>query len=109
MLDQVMDLVKQHLGNNQEVASVIPQGQQEAVQHEVANGINDGLTKNVTSGGFGGMLSSLTGGGAQSDFSSTISNAVAERLKGKFGLSEDAIRKITSAIPGIIQKIQGKF
>ena len=109
MFDQVLQLVKQQLGSDPNVSSAIPAGQADAVHQEVANGVTDGLKSNLTSGGIGGMISSFTGGGSNSGgVSSTIQKAVADRLKGKFGLSEGAINSITAALPGIIQKFTNK-
>lgn len=107
MLDKVLDLVKQHISNNPEIAKFVPPGQQEDVNNEVATGVNEGLKNSFTSGGIGGMLSSLTGGAGDGDMSANIAKAVAERLQGKFGLSPEVIQKISTAIPGIIQKLRG--
>lgn len=107
MFDKVLDLVKQHISNNPEIAKYVPPGQQEEVNKEVATGVNEGLKDSFTSGGIGGMLSSLTGGAGNSDMSANIAKAVAERLEGKFGLSPEVIKKISTAIPGIIQKLRG--
>jgi uncharacterized protein YidB (DUF937 family) len=109
MFEQVLQLVKQHVGNNPQVSEHIPREQKEAVNQEIAHGVADGLKSNLTEGGIGGMLSSLTGSGSSpGNISSTIQKAVADRLTGKFGLSDGAIRSITAAIPGIIQKITNK-
>lgn len=107
MLDKVLDLVKQHISNNPEIAKLVPPGQQEDVNKEVASGVSDGLKNSFTSGGIGGMLSSLTGGAGNNDMSENIAKAIAERLQGKFGLSPEVIQKISTAIPGIIQKLRG--
>lgn len=107
MFDKVLDLVKQHIANDPEISELVPPGQQEDVNREVASGVNEGVKDSFTSGGIGGMLSSLTGGAGGGDMSASIAKAVAERLHGKFGLSPEAIQKISSAIPGIIQKLRG--
>jgi len=107
MFDKVLDLVNQHISNNPEIAKHVPPGQQEDVNKEVASGVNEGLKNSFTSGGIGGMLSSLTGGAGNGDMSENIAKAVAERLQGKFGLSSEVIQKISTAIPGIIQKLRG--
>lgn len=106
MFNQVLDLVKKQIADNPEIAKLVPPGQQEDVNKEVAAGVNDGLKNSLTSGGIGGMLSSLTGGSG-GDMSATIAKAVADRLQGKFGLSPEVIHKISAAIPGIIQKLRG--
>jgi uncharacterized protein YidB (DUF937 family) len=110
MFDNILGIVKQHVGNDPQVSSSIPPGREDAVHQEIAHGVTNGLKDNITGGGIGGMVSSLTGGhsGADSSVSQSVSKAVAERLNGKFGLSSDAIQKITSAIPAIIQKVTNK-
>ncbi|WP_407430164.1 hypothetical protein [Arcticibacter sp.] len=107
MLDKVLDLVKQHVSNNPEIAKLIPPGQEEDVNKEVASGVNEGLKNSFSSGGIGGMLSSLTGGSGNGDMSENIAKAVADRLQGKFGLSPEVIKKISNAIPGIVQQLRG--
>ena len=108
MFDQVLQTVKQHLGSSPEVASKIPPEHADAVHQEVANGVTDGLKENAMGGGLGGMVSSFTGGGSggagTGGMIEKVTSSVAPRLNGKFGLSPDAVKSITGAIPGIVQK-----
>jgi hypothetical protein len=62
MFDQILDLVKQQLGNNPQVASAIPAGQQEVVHQEVATQITNSLANHASQTGVGGLLSSLQNG-----------------------------------------------
>ncbi|WP_207425413.1 hypothetical protein [Pedobacter sp. SYSU D00535] len=104
MFNQILDVVKQQIGSNQEIKSSIPPGKEGEVETEIAHGVQDGLKNNLSSGGIGGLLSSFTGGSGSGNISSAIAQAVASRLNGKFGLSPEAVSKITSAIPGIVQR-----
>ena len=60
MFDQILDLVKDHLGNNPEIASQIPDDKKEEVHKEVASQITSGIKDQAAQqGGIGGLLSSL--------------------------------------------------
>jgi len=62
MFDQILDLVKQQMGSNPQIASAIPAGQQEQVHKEIASHVTNGLASQVpTQGGVGGLLSKLQG------------------------------------------------
>jgi hypothetical protein len=107
MFDQILNLVKEHIGGNSEVSSAIPADRQDEVHHEIANHIQEGLKSQASSqGGVGGMLSSLSGGGG--GISSAISGGLAGRLASKFGLPASATAAITGAIPGLLQKFAHK-
>jgi hypothetical protein len=59
MFDQVLDVVKQQLGQDPNVAAQIPPEKRDAVHQEVAESITDGI-QSQAAGGPAGMLSSLT-------------------------------------------------
>ena len=106
MFNQILDFVKEHLGNNPEVTNVIPAEQQDDVHREIATHINNGLQSQTTAqGGLGGMLSSLTqnlesGGGV----ASAIEGGLVSSLASKFGLSPMITGAIAASLPGLIQK-----
>jgi hypothetical protein len=107
MFDQILSLVKEHIGGNPEVASAIPAEKQDEVHHEIANHIQEGMKSQASSqGGAGGLLSSLTGGGG--GISSMISGGLVSSLASKFGLPASATGAITAAIPGLLQKFAHK-
>ena len=56
MFDDILNLVKEHLGNNPQVAAAIPPGQTGAVHQEIATHINNGIQNQSNSGGIGGNL-----------------------------------------------------
>jgi hypothetical protein len=108
MFDQILNLVKEHIGGNPEVSSAIPAERQDEVHHEIANHIQEGLKSQASSaGGAGGLLSSLTGGGG-GGISTAITGGLAGSLASKFGLPASATAAITAAIPGILQKFGQK-
>lgn len=111
MLDDILQLVKEHLGNNPEVAAGIPAGQEEAVHNEIANHVANGLTNQPTenTGGFGGILSklesSIASGGT---LTSAIEGGLVSSLASKFGLPPSVTGAIAGALPGILQKYANK-
>lgn len=110
MFDQILDLVKDHLGNNPEIASQIPDDKKEAVHKEVATQITNSIKDQaVQQGGIGGLLSSLqnsvAGGGT---VPSAIEGGLVGSLTNKLGLSPAISGAIAAAIPGILQKFVHK-
>ena len=106
MFDQILDMVKQHIGNNPQVAAAIPPGQEEAVHHEVAKQITTGLANQVPEqGGVGGLLSKLQGGlTSNNPITNAIEGGVVSSLSAKFGLPPAATGAIAAALPGLLQK-----
>jgi hypothetical protein len=111
MFDQILNLVKEHIGADPQVSSAIPAERSDEVHHEIANHIQDGLKSQASGqGGAGGLLSMLSGG-AQSTgnpVSNAISGGLAGSLASKFGLPASATAAITAAIPGLLQKFAHK-
>ena len=109
MFDEVLKMVKDHLGNNQEISS-LPADQQDAVHHEVATQMTNELKNQAsTQGGAGGLLSmlqnSLTSG---SPVVHAIEGGLVGGLLGKFGLSPTIAGAVTAALPGLLQKFVHK-
>jgi len=110
MFDEILKMVKDQLGNNQEVSSVIPADQQDAVHREVATQMTNELKNQAgTQGGAGGLLSmlqdSLTSG---SPVVHAIEGGLVGGLLGKFGLSPAITGAIAGALPGLLQKFVNK-
>lgn len=110
MFDQILDLVKGHLGNNPQVSSAIPAGQEDAVHHEIANQVTQGLATGAASqGGVGGLLSQLSGGlTSGSPVTNAIEGGLVSSLASKFGLPPAATGAIAAALPGLLQKFAHK-
>ena len=56
MFDEILKMVKDHLGNNQEVSSAIPADQQDAVHHEVATQMTNALKNQASAQGGAGRI-----------------------------------------------------
>lgn len=105
MFDQILDLVKEHLGNNPQVADAIPADKRADIENEVATHIDSGIKQQASSGGIGGLLSSLTSGGA---LPSAIEGGLVGNLGSRFGLSPTVTAAIAGALPAILQKFAHK-
>jgi hypothetical protein len=110
MFDEILKMVKDHLGNNQEVSSALPADQQDAVHHEVATQMTNALKNQASAqGGAGGLLSmlqdSLTSG---NPVVHAIEGGLVGGLLGKFGLSPTIAGAVTAALPGLLEKFVHK-
>src|SRR5690242_46207 len=110
MFDQILQLVKEHIGNNPQVTSNIPPEKQEAVNNEIATHITNGIKNQAAAtGGAGGLLSTLqnaiSSGGT---LTSAIEGGLAGSLASKFGLPPMVTGAIAGALPGLLQKFVHK-
>ncbi|MDB5012166.1 MAG: hypothetical protein JWQ25_368 [Daejeonella sp.] len=110
MFDQVLALVRDHIGNNPEISQAIPSDKADAVHHEVAAQINNGLKSQASAqGGAGGLLSMLAGSmGSGNAVTNAISGGVVGALGSKFGLPSAATGAIAAALPALLQKFAHK-
>ncbi|MGE5520711.1 MAG: hypothetical protein ACM3VS_12340 [Candidatus Dadabacteria bacterium] len=110
MFDQVLNLVKEHLGNNPQVTSSIPPEQQEQVNKEVATHITQGLASQAPQqGGVGGLLSQLQAGiSSGSPVTNAIEGGLIGTLTSKLGLPPMVVGAIAASLPGILQKFAQK-
>ncbi len=110
MFDQILDLVKEHLGNNPQVANTISADRQDEVHREVATHINEGLKQAAPAqGGIGGLLSQLTGSLASGNpVTGAIEGGLVGTLGSKLGLPAAATGAIAAALPGILKKFANK-
>lgn len=110
MFDQILQLVKEHMGSNPELSSAIPADKQDAFHNEIASHITTGLKGQATKqGGAGGLLSMLQGGMASGNpLTSAIEGGLASSLGSKFGLPPMATGAIAAALPGLLQKFAHK-
>ncbi|HEY2721442.1 MAG TPA: DUF937 domain-containing protein [Chitinophagaceae bacterium] len=110
MFDQILQMVKNHLGNNPQISSAIPPGQQDAIHQEIATHLTNGIQNQAaTQGGAGGLLSALQGSITSGN---PIVNAIEGGLMGslgsKFGLSPMVTGAIAASLPGLLQKFARK-
>jgi hypothetical protein len=109
MFDQILQMVKDHMVSNPEVASAIPAGQADEVHREIASHISNGLQTQAASQGTGGLLSSLEGGLTSGNpISSAIEGGLDSSLASKFGLPPSVTGAISGALPGLLQKFAHK-
>jgi uncharacterized protein YidB (DUF937 family) len=110
MFDQILQLVKEHLSNNPQVAAAIPDDQKEAVHKEVASQVTSGLANQAAAqGGVGGLLSKLQAGMASgSPVTNAIEGGLVSSLASKFGLPPSVTGAIAASLPGILQKFAHK-
>lgn len=110
MFDQILNLVKEHLGNNPEVASKIPADKKDAVYHEVTTHLTTGLQNHESlQGGPGGLMSMLQNAMSSGNpLTSAIEGGLVGSLGSKFGLSPAATGAIAGALPGLLQKFAHK-
>lgn len=110
MFDQIVEMVKEHMGNNPQISSAIPPGQEDAVHQEIASHISNGLNNQAASqGGFGNILSSLENGiTSGSPIVNAIEGGLISSLTSKFGLPPMATGAIAASLPGLIQKFAHK-
>jgi hypothetical protein len=110
MFDEVLKMVKDHIGNNPQVASAIPPGQHEQVSHEVATQITHGLANQAAAqGGVGGLLSQLQSGLTSGNpVVNAIEGGVVSSLASKFGLPPMITGAIAASLPALLQKFAHK-
>ena len=110
MFDQILQMVKDHIGNNPQVASAIPPGQEEAVSKKIASHVTTGLANQAAQqGGVGGLLASLQSGlTSSSPVTNAIEGGLVGSLASKFGLPPAATGAIAAALPGLLQRFAHK-
>jgi hypothetical protein len=111
MFDQILEMVKQHMAENPQVAAQIPPEQAEAVHQEIATHLTNGLQGQASAGGAGlggiggGLLSQLEGSLASGNLlTSSIAGGLVGSLGSKFGLGPAATGAIAAALPGLLQR-----
>jgi len=110
MFDQILQMVKDHIGNNPEVAAAIPAENTDEVHQEIATHINNGLKNEAANqGSSGGLLSMLENSvSSGSPVVSAIEGGLTSSLGSKFGLPPAATGAIAAMLPGLLQKFAHK-
>ena len=110
MFDQILEMIKDHLGNNPTISNAIPAQDADAVHNEIASKVTDGLKNQaVAQGGVGGLLNSLSGNIASGNpVSSAIEGSLVSSLASKFGLPPSVTGAISAMLPGLLQKFAQK-
>ncbi|MBS1621683.1 MAG: hypothetical protein JST10_13780 [Bacteroidetes bacterium] len=108
MFDDILNAVKNELGNHTEIAS-LPADQQEAIHNEIANHVNNTVQNQTVpaSSGGGGLLSGLEGMlTSNSPLTGAIEGGLVSSIASKFGLSPALTGAIAGALPGLIQRFK---
>jgi len=109
MFDDILKMVKDHLGNNPEVNANLTPEQADAVHNEVATHITNSMTAGQgsgVSGMLGGLLNKVESSVAQGGpVASAIEGGLVSSLTSKFGLPPSVTGAIAGALPGLLQKL----
>ena len=105
MLENLLDLVKQHAGEAVVNNPAIPNEQNDAVIEETTQSITGGLQNMLASGGIKDVLK-MFGGQGDSSVTQNISGGLIQNLMNKFGLDQSAAKGIAgNLVPGILQNL----
>jgi hypothetical protein len=133
MFEQILELVKDHIGNDPQIAQHIPPEQADAVHQAIAEHVTNTLqrqnqpTENpatqsplgglgaltgqgglsgLTQGGLGGLVSQFTSGlQSGNPLAAAIEGGLVGTLGSKFGLGPAATGAIAAALPGLLQRL----
>ncbi|MEO7048178.1 MAG: hypothetical protein ABI091_22965 [Ferruginibacter sp.] len=116
MFDEILNMVKEHLGNNPDVAGAITPEQENAVHTEIANHLSNlaanpaaaavtSTAQGQSTGILGEIESAVANGGAGV---SAIEGGLISSLTTKFGLPPSVTGAISGMLPGLLQKFMQK-
>ncbi len=134
MFEQILELVKDHIGNDPQIAQHIPPEQADAVHQAIAEHVTNTLqsqgqpTENPATpsplgglgaltgqgglgaltgqGGLGGLVSQFTSGlQSGSPLAAAIEGGLVGTLGSRFGLGPAATGAIAAALPGLLQRM----
>jgi hypothetical protein len=136
MFEQILQLVKDHIGNDPNIAQHIPPEQADAVHQAIAEHVTNTLQSQPTEGpaaqsplgglgapagpgGLAGGLGGLTQGGlgglvsqftnslqSGSPLAAAIEGGLVGTLGSRFGLGPAATGAIAAALPGLLQRLR---
>lgn len=113
MFDDILKMVKDHLGDHPDLQANLTPEQADAIHKEIATHLTNATQSQGGGSGIGGMLggllnkveSSVAGGGA---LTSAVEGGLVSSLTSKFGLPPSVTGAIAGALPGLLQKIAAK-
>jgi uncharacterized protein YidB (DUF937 family) len=109
MLDNLINLVKEHAGDAIVKNDAIPNEHNEAAIITTANSILDTLKSQATSGNLGGIMEMFKNNGTSNSLSSSISNNVIGEFTKKFGMDSAPASSIASSlIPKVMESFTKK-
>ena len=107
MLENLLNLVKEHAGDAIINNPAIPNEKNDAAISETANGIMDSLKGQLSGGNLDGITSLFKGGNiTDNPLVGQISQKVTAQLAEKFGLDASSANNIVS---GLIPKVMSQF
>jgi hypothetical protein len=110
MFDEILQMVKDHMGSNPAVAGAIPSEQADAIHSEIANHITSGLQNSAnTPGSASGILSDIESSLRSGSLTSAaITGGLVSSLASKFGLPPAITGAIAASVPGLLQRYLNK-
>jgi uncharacterized protein YidB (DUF937 family) len=111
MLDNLLDLVKQHAGDAIINNPAIPNERNDEAVEAASSSIFDGLKNAASGGNISDLMSMFSGGSnaAASPLAQNIQGGFVQNLMHKFGLDEGAASNIAGGlIPNVLQKLVHK-
>lgn len=112
MLDQLLNLVKEHAGDAIVNNPAIPNQHNDEAINMASSSIFDALKGQASGGGIGNLISMFSGGGAASGSNSMVSGVVsnlASQYAQKFGISPAIANTVASSlIPMVMEKFVNK-
>jgi hypothetical protein len=110
MFDQLLQLVKDHVGTAPLAAAGIPPEQTDAVHQEIASHLSQGLQNQAAAQGGAENLLSMLSSSLQSGnlLTSSITGGLVGSLASKFGLPPAVTGAIAASLPGLLQRFANK-
>jgi len=112
MLENLLDLIKEHAGDAVINNPAIPNEHNDAVIAEAGHSITGGLQNMISQGNMEGLMNLFHSGGGIGTNNSTVQNIsgdFTQNLMNKFGLNQTAATGIAgSLIPSVLQSLVGR-
>jgi len=106
MFDQLLQMVRDHVGTAPLAAAGLAPEQADAVHQEIASHLNQGLQNQAAvQGGVGNLLSMLSSSLQSGNLvTSSITGGLVGSLASKFGLPPAVTGAIAASLPGLLQR-----
>lgn len=101
MLDQLLNLVKEHSQDAVVNNPAVPNEHNEGIMQEAVSSITSGLKQELSNGGFQNVLKTLGGQGGGTDGNSIVSNISGNFMNSimqKFGLNSQTAQSVASSV-----------
>src|SRR5258706_6849785 len=111
MFEQILQVVKEHMSSNPQLAESIPPEHMDAVHQEIATHIHENLqgqnaTPDTQGAAGGGILSTIENSLASGNIAtSAIAGGLVGGLASKFCLPAAGTRANAAAVTGLLQKV----